>query len=227
MAEFDPLQALIFDMDGVLVNSEFLHQQAGAQALLDHGIQVPFAELHSQFKGQTDWDMFQKIMQMESPRFGSLDQDKLIQSLITTKGQVFQKLLPQVTLIPGVKRFLQQSRVYYAQLGLTTSAARWEQTAIFETFELGSFFEVVVTADDVKRAKPDPEPYRLTVAQLGGVRCGVIEDSLHGIQSAKEAGCLVIGITTSFSHNELQEAGAMITVDSYSELQDLLWSSKS
>lgn len=222
MEEFDHLQALIFDMDGVLVDSEFLHQQAGAQALADHGIQFSFTEFHTQVKGQTDWDMFQEIVQTRFP--GSFNPDKLIQSLIEAKGQEFKKLLPQVTLIPGVKPFLEQSRAYYSHLGVTTSAARWEQTAIFELFQLGSFFDVVVTADDVKQAKPDPEPYLSTVAQLGGVRCAVIEDSLHGIQSAKRAGCLVIGITTSFSHRELQQAGATLTIDTYGDLEDLLWS---
>ncbi|MFN2400649.1 MAG: HAD family hydrolase [Gemmatimonadaceae bacterium] len=81
-----------------------------------------------------------------------------------------------------------------------------------------------VPAEEIGRTKPHPDPYLKTVEKLGlnSEACMVIEDSKNGILSAKDAGCVVVAITTSFSRKELEEATADYTVESFAELASLL-----
>jgi beta-phosphoglucomutase-like phosphatase (HAD superfamily) len=82
----------------------------------------------------------------------------------------------------------------------------------------------VITGDDIQHGKPHPEPYIKTIRalQLPAERCVVIEDSVYGIIAAKEAGCRVVGITTSFSEEKLLNAGADMVVNSFSSLYEKL-----
>jgi beta-phosphoglucomutase-like phosphatase (HAD superfamily) len=83
---------------------------------------------------------------------------------------------------------------------------------------------VLITGKDVVNGKPHPEPYLKAAERLGLLPqvCMVIEDSDNGIKSAKAAGCLAVGITTSFAKERLMQAGADYVVDSFSELASLL-----
>ena len=209
-----PYTAIIFDMDGVIVLSESLHLEAGQAALEHHGIQVDFAGIHTQFRGRTDQDMFSYILQ-QYPAAVSL------QRIIQDKDQIFLSRLDRVAPVQGAMEFVRQVRRYCSKVGLTTSASRQDQQRVFQIFDLHPGFDWVVTADDVVKAKPDPEPYVKTVQGLGcdPGHCLVIEDATHGIQAAREAGCQVIGITTSFPREELLAAGAVAAIDNFTELQ--------
>ncbi len=212
-----PYTAIIFDMDGVIVLSESLHLEAGQAALERHGIQVDFAEIHRQFRGRTDQDMFDSILQ-QHPAAVSL------QRLIQDKDEIFLSRLDRVAPVQGAMEFIRQVRRHCSKVGLTTSASRQDQQRVFQIFDLHPWFDWVVTADDVGKAKPDPEPYVRTVQGLGcdPARCLVIEDAIHGIQAARGAGCQVIGITTSFPREDLLAAGAVAVIDDFSELQTYL-----
>jgi beta-phosphoglucomutase-like phosphatase (HAD superfamily) len=119
---------------------------------------------------------------------------------------------------------LAASRRRFSALALTTSATRRDQEQIFQRFNLGRWFDAVVTAEDIRRAKPDPEPYLKTAAKVGldPSLCLVVEDSTHGIRAAKRAGCWAVGLTTAFTAEELRRAGADAVVDSFAELAALL-----
>ncbi|MEN9222664.1 MAG: HAD family phosphatase, partial [Thermostichus sp. BF3_bins_97] len=136
----------------------------------------------------------------------------------------FHKLLADIPLVPGVLEFLAASRQRFPTLALTTSATRQDQEQIFNRFDLHRWFDGVITAEDIQRAKPDPEPYVKTAGMLGvdPTLCLVIEDSTHGIRSAKGAGCFAVGLTTSFGAAELRQAGADAVVESFVELAELL-----
>ncbi|MEN9230700.1 MAG: HAD family phosphatase [Thermostichus sp. DG02_5_bins_236] len=220
MQSFD---SLFFDMDGVIVNSEPIHAQAGVIALQRCNLLIELAPISLQFKGRTDWDMFAYIVECftDTPKE---EQRAAIQRLIEEKATAFADLLEQVPLVPGVLEFLAASRQRFATLALTTSATRRDQERIFNRFNLGPWFDGVITAEDIQRAKPDPEPYLKTADRLGvdPSLCLVIEDSTNGIRSAKGAGCFAVGITTSFRPEELRQAGADAVVESFAELAELL-----
>ncbi|MCF2972482.1 HAD family phosphatase [Synechococcus sp. Nb3U1] len=221
--------SLFFDMDGVIVDSEPIHAQAGAIALQRCNLSIDLDPISLQFKGRTDWDMFAYIVEQFSPDDdppGRAEYERRaeVQRLIDEKATVFHELLEEVPLVPGVLEFLAASRQQFSTLALTTSATRRDQEQIFNRFGLHRWFDGVITAEDIQRAKPDPEPYLKTAAILGldPKLCLVIEDSTNGIRSAKGAGCFAVGITTSFQPEDLRQAGADAVVQSFVELAELL-----
>lgn len=224
--------SLFFDMDGVIVDSEPIHAQAGAIALQRRNLLIDLDPISLQFKGRTDRDMFEYIVERFSPASGDDDppghaeheRRAEVQRLIDEKAAVFHELLEEVLLVPGVLQFLAASRQRFSTLALTTSATRRDQEQIFNRFNLHGWFDGVITAEDIQRAKPDPEPYLKTAAILGldPKLCLVIEDSTNGIRSAKGAGCFAVGITTSFQPEDLRQAGADAVVQSFAELAELL-----
>ncbi len=215
--------ALIFDLDGVIIDSEPLHLQAGMQALEKHGLgEIPFPALHPGYRGRTDREMFRELVQIYRPE--ECYTSELIFSLIEAKAQAFSVLLAQVQLVDQVLPFLETARRSFPWLGLTTSATARDQEQVFAQFQLHPWFDVVVTAADITKAKPDPEPYRLTTTrlQLPPEQCLVIEDSIAGLESAKAAGCTVVGITTGLSASELWAGGADQVIDGFGELAQWL-----
>jgi beta-phosphoglucomutase len=177
---------LFLDMDGVIVDSEPIHARAGAIALERCRLALDLAPVSLQFKGRTDRDMFEYLVEhlTDTP---PAERPLLVQRLIEEKARAFGELLEEVPLVPGVLEFLELSRRRFSALALTTSATRRDQEQIFQRFDLGRWFDAVITAEDIQQAKPDPEPYLKTAAKVGldPSLCLVVEDSAHGIRAAK------------------------------------------
>ncbi|MBU0625002.1 HAD family phosphatase [Patescibacteria group bacterium] len=188
--EYQLIQAVIFDMDGVITDTEPLHMAAERQTCADHGIDAPI-ELWEHFRGRTTFDIFETIVRQCCP--GRYDPAKLT----AYKVQTYLQLVPsRLTVFPGVLEFIAACANKYL-LALTTSSTAAIQCEVFRQFALNSFFTVVTTGDQVKNGKPHPEPYLLTVRRLGltADKCAVIEDSDSGLCSAAAAGCVPLGIT--------------------------------
>ena len=211
-----PFAAIVFDMDGVVIDSEPMHDRAHRIIFGLHDLPVP-AEAYPSFKGIPERKLFERVVS----EFGSDEHD--VDTLTVSKEETFLSLLPDMRLIPGALDFIRQAKAQL-RLALTTSATSRYQRFAFDRFELDRFFEVIVTAEDIHRHKPDPEPYMETAKRLGLApeMCLVIEDSMNGVRSAHRAGCHVAGMTTSFSAGELKEAGAHIVVDTFGELAECL-----
>lgn len=204
--------AIIFDLDGVVIDSEPLHEKAQHIIFQRYDLIVPPAAMAS-FKGLTENVVFDRIVREYAT--GVLD----AAMLVAEKNEAYRGLVHELELVPDVLRFIQCARPHYA-LALTTSSVRSDQERAFSKFALDAYFDVIVTAEDITRPKPDPEPYDVTVRHLGYApeRCLVIEDSLNGVRAAYRAGCVVAGLTTSFDAAPLREAGAHFTIDRFSEL---------
>lgn len=203
-------------MDGVVIDSEPIHDRSHRIIFGLYDLPVP-AEAYPSFKGIPERKLFERVVS----EFGSDEHD--VDTLTVSKEETFLSLLPDMRPIPGVLDFIRRAKAQM-RLALTTSATSRYQRFAFDRFDLDGFFEVVVTAEDIHRHKPDPEPYRETAKRLGLApeMCLVIEDSVNGVQSAHRAGCHVAGITTSFTAGELKEAGAHFVVDTFEELAEYL-----
>ena len=210
-------KAVIFDMDGVVIDSEPLHERSSRLVFAKHNLEIE-DEVFADFKGSTDRTILEYLVAENGL---DLEVDELLQQKRLTYASLIDELQP----IPGVISFINQITDHF-RLALTTSASRRNKELAFSKFNLHSFFEVVVTSNDITNPKPDPEPYQLTTHQLGlaADECLVIEDSFNGVRSAFQAGCTVAGITTSFSADALKEAGAHLVFDNYQELHALLLS---
>ena len=219
----EELKVIIFDLDGVVIDSEPLHAEAKRQVFDRYGIEVP-SSVYTEFKGQTDRDVLTYVAQNFAGNGAEADE------LIAAKQAVYNQLVEEdLKLIPGFQDFLARAEKEGLRLGLVTSAVRENQERTFARFGLSGRFEAVITAEDVTNAKPDPEPYVKMTERLNTApaACLVIEDSVNGVHSGKQAGCQVAALTTTFSTPVLSEAGADVVVDGFEALgRQLGWTRK-
>jgi HAD superfamily hydrolase (TIGR01509 family) len=218
-SDFNSCHAVIFDMDGVITDTEPLHVEAERRTCRHFGLDVPDAEWVN-FKGRTADDIFDYLM----TNFGGgrgLDS----QTLIAHKTATYLKLLDDgLPIIPGFLDFLPQARRRFEKVGLATSSLSSVQRAVFDRYALESFFDAVTTGDELSRGKPDPEAYLKASAKLGLAPgdCVVIEDSVSGIRAGVAAGCRVVGLATSYEPEDLLSCGAHAVARDYGEMTRLL-----
>ena len=196
--------AVIFDSDGVLVDSEPLHRIAWEQTFGPRGVVVPEQDYEWSI-GRRDLVFAQRIID----KFG-IDETALavrdekhdrLREFLAAESRAFEGG-PQL-----VRRLAETCR-----LGIATSAMRAEIRIVLDCLGLNGLFDAIVTNEDVDRHKPDPRPYCLCADRLGvePARCVVFEDSVTGVESAKAAGMRVIGFTSTFSREELSAADAVV-----------------
>ncbi len=203
-------------MDGVLIDSEPLHEAALGEAFRRFSL-VPPEGLIADSKGRTDLEVCRRLLALHP------EASVAAEAIVEAKKSCYRDLMPQLRLLPGARRCLELLRGR-APLGLTTSATAQDQQAVFERFGLQGAFGAVVTADDVAHSKPHPEPYARTAARLGVApeRCLAVEDAVNGVRSAAGAGCTVIGLGGSFGEATLREAGAAFFAPDFEAVQALL-----
>lgn len=209
-------KAFIFDMDGVIIDSEPLHERASQRVFARYGIELD-ASVFEPFKGKTDRDIVTYLIAEHNIQDATLDE------LLQQKRDTYATFIDELHPVQGSISFIQHVAISF-RLALTTSASRRNQELAFQKFNLYPFFETVITSNDITKPKPHPEPYLVTVDKLGlePDDCIVIEDSTNGVKSAAAAGCTVIGITTSFNETALREAGAHVVIDTYDQLKGYL-----
>jgi HAD superfamily hydrolase (TIGR01509 family) len=189
---------VIFDVDGVLVNSEPLHQRAWKQVLKELGISLSNQQFRLLMGKTTDQIMsmfFEQHDIREDVSFWSYKKDEVYRTL------VHKELKP----LEGVVPFLLHLKARQVKIGVASSAVRKNVQAALDCLGVEDGFNVVLSVEDITHPKPDPEIYLKAAQSLGlaASDCVVIEDSLPGIQSAKQAGTFVIGITTNFASEAL------------------------
>ncbi len=203
-----PFAAVLFDMDGVLVDSEPIHEASLVALYAARGWTVDDPRFAS-FKGRTAAEVFGALARETGTDAADLTADK--------RARYDALFARDARLVPGVDRVLDALAAQGVPMALATSGHRAEVEAVFARFGLGRFFGAVVAGEDVTRSKPDPEPYRLAAARLGvdAARCLVVEDTVHGVASGVAAGAAVAAITGTFPADALLAAGATWTFDAF------------
>lgn len=189
-----PPHALILDMDGVVVHSTPLHNQAWQAYLARHGIDRDLQTVEAIMLGKHNADIVRVF-------FGDGLTPEEIFRHGAAKEEIYRELMePRLEefLVPGVVEFCRRKREI--PMGLASNAERANVQFILEKAGLLSCFQAVMDAEHVSRPKPDPEIYLLTAASLGVSPrdCVVFEDSNTGIRAARAAGAMaVVGVTTT------------------------------
>lgn len=195
-------KVVIFDMNGVIVNDENVHFLAFQNVLNNLGVDLSEESYNIMCLGKTDKAGFENII-----KFFNL-KDIRIEDLLENKSQKYLDLVEgNIETYPGLLEMVNDlSRKYV--LALASGANSLEIKKITEYFKIKDFFKVIISAEDVKNGKPDPEPYLLTAERLGVLPedCFVIEDSRSGVSSAKSAGMVCIAITTNLAKEDFSEA---------------------
>jgi len=207
---------LIFDMDGVLVDSEPQHKTAKELAFAEIGIVLP-ESVYDSYKGRPDATMLPEILAARG--FPT----ERIQELLRRKRQIYEEIEHELQAVDGAADFVRWAASRY-KIALATSATARNREATLRLLGIGDLFHAVVDASGHQRPKPDPEVFLIALEklQLKAADCWIIEDSVNGLRAAKAAGCFSAAITTTFDKNTLASAGADIVVDSFSELQAVL-----
>jgi beta-phosphoglucomutase len=211
-----PPAALIFDMDGVLVDSEPLHKRAKELMFSEVGFVLP-EPVYDSYKGRPDATMIPEVL---GKRGLSADE---IAEWLHRKHQIFEKIEHEMKPVPGAAEFVLWAKTRY-RIALATSATARNRGVALKLLGIGNPFESIVDADRKHRPKPDPEVFQIAMRDLGldSGDCWIIEDSRNGLRAAKAAGCVAVGITTTFNRDQLRESAADVVVDSFDELRRLL-----
>jgi len=208
--------ALIFDMDGVLVDSEPLHKRAKERAFEEFGIVLP-ESVYDSYKGRPDATMMPEVL---TARGWAPDK---IQKLARRKDEVFDEIKHELAAVPGAVDFVLWAETRY-KIALATSASPRNRETAFAVLGIGDRFHAMIDSTGHTRPKPDPEVFLLAMQQLNvkADECWIIEDSVNGLRAAKAAGSLAIAITTTFDRETLSAAGADFVVDSFPEVREML-----
>jgi beta-phosphoglucomutase len=208
------LRAIVFDMDGVLLNSSPIHAAAYQEAL--NGLSL--AEFsYSRVAGMRSLDGIRAILKENGMQ---LPEDQ-IAALGATKSRIaLARIMTANPIFPGASAVL-RTLAGRLNLALASSASETAVSEFLDRNQLRCFFQCVLHSGDVRRAKPAPEIFELAIGRLGlrPVDSLVVEDAVAGIHAAKAAGAWACGIPSTCSAVELQQAGADLIID---ELEDLL-----
>lgn len=198
---------IIFDMDGVLLDSEPMHQEIIYETFQLEGI--PFDKAYIQtLTGMSAFPMWEKVKR-------DAQRSESVEELIKFHRDYFFKRLPEVKvpLVPHVKDVLEKFKNEGKHLSLASSSGRKLIDIFTQQTNIAHYFEVIMSGDDVKYSKPNPEIF-LKVAQWYGLpatQFTVIEDSSNGVKAAKSAGMQCVGFQNPLSgRQDLSQADLLI-----------------
>jgi beta-phosphoglucomutase len=209
------LRAVIFDFDGVITDSEILHFRAFNAVLAQYGFQLTKPEYYKVYLGMSDADCFRTMiaegrLPIQEPQIKSLGQQKtrVFEQLARTEGKI----------IEGVREFLGMLSAVKVPIAICSGALRAEIELILEESALRSYFDVIVSAEEVTRGKPDPEGFLLALEKLNDLwpepitaeRCIVIEDSHWGLKAAQAAGMRTVAVTNTYDAAQLKQADKVV-----------------
>jgi HAD superfamily hydrolase (TIGR01509 family) len=195
--------AVIFDMDGVLLDSGAHHRDAWRQLLADLGLE-PAPDFWRRTIGRPAEEAVAHLLERPVPPAEAA-------ALARRKREHYARLAARGMLpVPGAPSFVGVLAAGGVPRAVATSASRHDVETLLTAIGVRQHFEVVVTADDVRWGKPNPEVYLRAATGLGlpPKGCLVFEDSVVGVHAARSAGMRVIGLTTAHSARELLAAGA-------------------
>ena len=192
----EPLRAVIFDLDGVLADSEPWWNKIDAKLLAEYGV-----DYHGEYHREVLGVSYRLAVEFYKTKFGiSVPTEELVKR----RGEIATEFFAnRVGLFPNAKRVLEELRKIRLpgsdmklRLALATSSVSTSARPFLDRHQITSFFEVVITGDEIEPGKPEPDIYLRTAEKLGVAadQCLVIEDSLSGIAAAKAAKMRVAAI---------------------------------
>ena len=211
------VNAIIFDCDGVIADSEPLHMAAFQRVLATEGLSITEEEYRNEYLSFDDRGCFIRAFNVNSRE---LSEEKL-DELVTLKASSLEPVIREsLQIFPGVVDFIRAASAALPT-AIASGALRHEIGLILVQAGISDCFRAIVAAEDVVRSKPDPEAFlkaldginAATNSAIGPSECLVVEDSIHGVRGAQRAGMKCLAVTNSFSREQL--AHADLVIDSF------------
>ena len=225
-----PLDAIVFDFDGVLADTEPLHFRAMVTVARTVGIELGWAEYLARYVGYEDADALRLMLGLPIGVDADRD-DQRIEALRLRKAAAFAAEVDAgVQTFPGVLELAREAAAAGTPLAIASGATRREVDQVFRKLNITIAFDPIVTADRVAVSKPAPDSYRAALAgiarrqdvqSLDPAACVAIEDTATGLTAARAAGLRTLGFATSGSPDALRAADRIVTSMTTMTLADL------
>jgi len=210
------LRAVIFDFDGVITDSEILHLRAFNQSLVPYGIEISTKDYYTSYLGFSDFDCYKALIDNGLLKIS----ERQIAGIIKEKSKIFEELTrTEGRTIEGVHEFLQMLDDNGIPMVICSGSLMAEIEMMLEESGLRHFFTEIVSAEQVKKGKPHPEGFLLSLKKLNkkchppiaASDCIVIEDSHWGLQAGRAAGMHTIAVTNSYDAEQLSLAEKIVS----------------
>jgi len=223
------MRAIIFDMDGVICDSEPLHMKAFQRVLAEESIVITDQQYYDRYLAHDDRGSFEaafRDQQRPAP-----DSEKM-KSLLVRKSRYFEEHMKDgLVIYPGAESIVRKA-VHKYSLALASGARRLEVEFVLKKAKIRDAFSAVVSADEVKNGKPQPEAFERALSMMNQMRLDgtseirpsevlVIEDSPRCIKTARALGMKTLGMATSYEAAQLAEAHRVVDSLVGLELADL------
>jgi len=190
--------AVIWDLDGTLIDSSRYHWEAWQAVMAVENFSLTYDEYVADFGKRND--------EILRGRLGADLPDEFVARVSLAKEEVYRDLIRTkgLNLLPGAARWLERLKAEGWSQALATSAPRGNIDAVFAALGIEKFFDAVISSEEVKAGKPEPDVFLAAAAKMGVAPddCIVIEDAPAGLEAARRAGMKSIGVLTT--HNELK-----------------------
>jgi HAD superfamily hydrolase (TIGR01509 family) len=219
------IRAVIFDFNGILADDDPLHMQALHKVAVEEGIFFTEHEYLESYLPLNDRDSFQELWQKNGRTFreGELDE------LIRRKSVYYFSAIEQRDVLFDGAADAVRAAAARGPVAVASGAQIGEIRHILGKARLLDCFSAIVAMEDVRKGKPDPEPFSLAFRRLrdefkglAPEECAAVEDSLGGIQSAHSAGMPCLGVAHSYPRTRLEEAKPKWVIDSISDFSEWL-----
>ncbi|MDB9529785.1 HAD-IA family hydrolase [Oscillatoria sp. CS-180] len=206
------LQAVIFDLDGTLADTDPVHLEVWRDILEPHGYTIDETFFKEKISGRLNEHLIEELLPQLSQAEGeqlAIDKEAKFRSLAATRLQR----------MPGFNQLYDWIKGQALKTAVVTNAPRANAEFVLNVLDLETAFDLVLIAGELPRSKPDPLPYQTALEQLGIVPATavVFEDSKTGIQSAVAAQIPTIGVASSHKPDVLYSYGASLVIDEFAD----------
>ncbi len=190
----------LFDMDGTIVDNMDFHLIAWREFLKTHGVEMSDEELHYKMRGTIEEGVRRNL--------GEHLSDEEVAVLGFQKEKMYRDIYaPHLKAFDGFDDFVKNAKQEGVKIALVTAANHHNVDFTLDGLNIRSYFDTIVTGDDVKNGKPDPEGFLIAAERLGATpeECIVFEDSIHGVRAADAAKMKTIVIGDLFKDEQMKD----------------------